>query len=122
MGQVKQASPVPFRDVLPRDVRRDVYDATIALALRYAKAGVEGRIHGHILAIGRPPDLLRLGKRNKFDPFEMQLSTRKGNVMEAADAEEIRRCMDCDGMTLIDGSVGTPFANKFFSSQVSSSK
>jgi len=39
--------------------------------------------------------------------------------MEPEVAEEVRRCMDADGMTIIDGITGAPVANKFFTRALS---
>jgi hypothetical protein len=108
-------SSIPFLRSLPSTVSRDVYEASVSLALRYANAGVEGEIHGHILVLGDPTALLALGSRNKFDPFWQG----NGDIRDPADCEEIRRCMNADGMTVIDGRTGAPVANKFFSSGTS---
>merc|ERR1711920_661975 len=95
----------------------DVYRAAIKLARKYARAGVEGKIHGHILVLGDASKLKELGKLNKYDPF----SRGNGTIMDDNDAEEVRRCMDADGISIIDGQTGAPCANKFFSHGTSSS-
>lgn len=124
---MKQASPthvggavVPLPTVLhvchlPECVKQPVYEAAWHLAWEYRTAGVEGERHGHTLVLGIPDELFRFGRRNKFDPF----GARKGSILCPHDVEEVRRCMNADGMTLIDGVSGAPVANKFFASGLS---
>lgn len=107
----------PFINSLPVGVDASVYAAAVSLATKYTQ-GVEGRVHGHTLLVGDPEALLALGRRNMFDPFESG-AQRHLDIRNDAVAEEMRRCMDADGMSIIDGSTGAPVANKFFSSELS---
>lgn len=127
---MKQASPThvggaaataaPFPTVLhvchlPECVKQPVYAAAWHLAWEYRTAGVEGDRHGHTLVLGVPDELFRFGTRHKFDPF----SACNGSILCPDDVEEVRRCMNADGMTLIDGVSGAPVANKFFAAGLS---
>merc|ERR1719217_1228039 len=79
----------PFIDDLPDTVDQSVYRSAVILALKYAKAGVEGKIHGHILVLGNPVSLLALGTRNRFDPFEMAFLSGTGDIRDDKDNEEV---------------------------------
>jgi len=124
---MKQASPTPVGVTiaplptvlhvchLPECVKQPVYEAAWRLAWEYRTAGVEGDRHGHTLVLGVPDELFRFGTRHKFDPFR----AREGSILCPDDVEEVRRCMNADGMTLIDGVSGAPVANKFFATGLS---
>lgn len=94
----------------------EVFEAAVGMALKYAKHGVEGTLHGHTLVLGVPETLLQFGSRSKYDPF---LAAADGSIVLPSDAEEVRRFMNRDGMTLIDGLSGAPVANGFFSQSLS---
>lgn len=105
----------PFVTDLPDSIEKSVYRAAVDLALSYTK-GVEGSMHGHTLVLGDPETVLKLGKRNMLDPFESRSSL---DIREPVVAEEMRRCMLADGMSVVNGLTGAPVANKFFSDKIS---
>lgn len=97
-----------------------VYGAARNLAGRYATNGVEGVRHGHFLVIGDVDQVLACGHlkgHNDFsDPDKHGIA-----VNDVEGAEAIRRRMNTDGMTVIDGLTGIVHVNHFFSDQTSTS-
>jgi hypothetical protein len=97
-----------------------VYGAAKDLVGRYATKGVEGVRHGHVLVIGDVEQVLACGHlqgQNDFsDPDKHGIA-----VHDTEGAEVIRRRMNTDGMTVIDGLTGVVHVNHFFSNHRSSS-
>eukprot|EP00931_Biecheleriopsis_adriatica_P068620 TRINITY_DN42549_c0_g1_i1.p1 TRINITY_DN42549_c0_g1~~TRINITY_DN42549_c0_g1_i1.p1 ORF type:complete len:711 (-),score=48.67 TRINITY_DN42549_c0_g1_i1:113-2194(-) len=109
---------LPFIDDLPKVVSENVFRAAVTLAVRYAREGVEGVIKGHTLVLGSPDDLKRLGTVKGLNDFRNS-DEHKISVTDAKAVEVVRRRMNLDGMTLIDGLTGRVFCNCFFTQKIS---
>merc|ERR1712159_752524 len=105
--------------MLPASVAPAVYSATLDLTLQYAEVGLEGIKKGHVVVLGCiDGDLESLGTISGLNDFRLPHNL---TVLNEPGLETIRRRMNMDGMTLIDGASGVPRFNNFFVSQLSES-
>lgn len=110
---------LPLENMLPASVAPAVYRAILDLTLQYAEAGIEGVKKGHTVVLGCVDgDLEALGTINGLNDFR-QPEIHNLTILNETGQESLRRRMNMDGMTLIDGATGVPCFNNFFVSQLS---
>jgi hypothetical protein len=99
-------------------VNWSVYGAAKDLVASYAQQGVGGVRHGHVLVIGDVDQVLACGHLEGHNDFSDP--DKHGIAINDTDgAEVIRRGMNTDGMTVIDGLTGVVHVNHFFSNHPS---
>jgi hypothetical protein len=96
-------------------LNRAVYMSALELASRYAKEGVEGVRKGHSLLLALPEDAFCIGEVAGLNDFRGEHAVR---ITDPKGMEQVRRRMNLDGMTVINGSDGKPVANNFFTTTI----
>eukprot|EP00466_Bigelowiella_natans_P008447 jgi/Bigna1/146822/aug1.121_g21530 len=114
----KSVFTLPYASELPRTVSLKIYRECADLALNYAQVGIENERRGTVLVLGEPEEITALGTIPVDNAFDKRLN-HKLVVSERHGRERIRRKMNLDGMIIINGKTGAPYAHEFFSNRVS---
>lgn len=107
-------------------IHPDIFLATHTLACRYATSGIEGVKKGHILVVGDPSRIMKVGSDGR-PCYAFVKGGAKGDrfcggcqhVTVHEDAEIVMKGLNYDGMTVIDGQTGVVVHNSVFSRIIS---
>lgn len=102
----------PLADHHP-DIEGDILNATLTVAWDYSINGNESHRAGHILVVGRPEQLMRVG-HCKGRGEAMWQGGEPCKIQTQEGASELRKFMNLDGAHIIDSTTGQIWAGQFF--------